>query len=99
MYEKELLAITFVVSKWRHYLEQELFFIKTDHESIKFLLEQRLHTNLQHKGISKLLGLNYKILYRKGIENIVADALSRRPRTEDLAVYGIQTSYSSVSPT
>lgn len=38
VYEKELLAITFAVSKWRHYLEQGTFYIKTDHESIKFLL-------------------------------------------------------------
>lgn len=65
VYEKEPLAITFTISKWRQYLEQELFYIKTDHERIKFLLEQRLHTNLQHKRIAKLLGLDYKIQYRK----------------------------------
>lgn len=40
IYERELLAITFAVTKWRYYLEQGLFFkIKTDHESIKHLLE------------------------------------------------------------
>lgn len=43
-YEKELLTITFVVTKWRHDLDQGVFFIKTDHESIKFLLEQRFYT-------------------------------------------------------
>lgn len=59
-------------------MEQGQFFIKIDHESIKYLLEQRLHTNLQQRDISKLLGLDYKILYRKGIENKVADALSRQ---------------------
>lgn len=62
VYEKELLAITFAVSKWRHYLEQGLFYMKTDYES-----KQSLHTNLQKKGISKLLWLEYKILYRNGI--------------------------------
>nr|XP_016446293.1 PREDICTED: uncharacterized protein LOC107771447 [Nicotiana tabacum] len=31
---------------------------------------------LLHKGVTKLLGLNYKIQYRKGTENIAADALS-----------------------
>lgn len=75
------MTITFAVSKWRHYLEQGTFIIKIDHESIKYLLEQRLqlHTNLQQKGIAKLLGLDYKILYRKRVENKAADAPSRRP--------------------
>lgn len=45
------------------------------------------HNNLQLKGVSKLLGLDYKILYRKGSKNKVADALSRRPMViECLAV-------------
>jgi len=30
------------------------------------------------KGVSKLLGLDYVIQYKKGKENIVADALSQR---------------------
>ncbi|XP_058003646.1 transposon Ty3-I Gag-Pol polyprotein [Hevea brasiliensis] len=95
VYERELLAITFAVSKWRHYLEQEPFFIKIDHESIKHLLEQKLHTNLQLKGVSKLLGLQYKIIYRKGVENKVVDALSRK-----IAVDGqLYALHSSLQPT
>jgi Integrase zinc binding domain len=34
--------------------------------------------SLQHKGLSKILGLEYEIQYKRGSENIVADALSRR---------------------
>jgi len=66
------------IDKWRHYLEGAPFIIRTDHESLKHLLQQRLHTHLQRKGVSKLLGLDYIIQYKKGKENIVADALSRR---------------------
>lgn len=40
-YEKEFLALLEVVQKRRHYL-QGVFFIRTDHESLKYLLEQRL---------------------------------------------------------
>lgn len=65
------------VEKWRHYLEGSKFVIKTDHESLKFLLQQKLHTQLQRKGMTKLMGLDYVIQYRKGKENLAADALSR----------------------
>lgn len=57
-----------------------------DHESTKHLLEQRLHTNLKLKGISKLLKLGYRITYRKGIENKVAYAFSSRPQEEECFV-------------
>ena len=78
IYEKEYLAIFMAVEKWSHYLEQEQFIIQTDHESLKYLLDQKIHTPIQKKGLTKLLGLRYKILYRKGRENIMADALSRK---------------------
>ncbi|KAL8159085.1 hypothetical protein V2J09_000622 [Rumex salicifolius] len=75
---KELLAILLAVDKWRHYLELAHFFILTDHQPLKHLLDQRLSTHLQRKAIRKLLGLSYSIVYKKGSENKVADALSRR---------------------
>ena len=78
IYEKEYLAILMAVSKWRHYLEGGTFVIKTDHESLKHLLEQKLTTSIQKKGLTKLLGLDYTIQYRSGKTNKVADALSRQ---------------------
>lgn len=78
VYEKELIAVLKAVEKWRHYLEGRPFVIKTDHESLKFLLQQRMHTHLQRKGLSKMLGLDYVIQYRQGKTIMVADALSRK---------------------
>ena len=43
-YEKELLALVVVVKKWRPYLLGRLFVIKIDHQSLKYLLEQRVGT-------------------------------------------------------
>jgi RNase H-like domain found in reverse transcriptase/Reverse transcriptase (RNA-dependent DNA polymerase) len=60
-YEKELLALYTTVTKWRHYLMGGEFVIRTDQISLKYLLEQKVHSPMQHRGMSKLLGLNYKI--------------------------------------
>ena len=46
IYEKKMLAILMALDKWCHYLEGGTFVIKIDHESMKFLLQQRLHTHL-----------------------------------------------------
>ncbi|KAJ3685218.1 hypothetical protein LUZ61_014382 [Rhynchospora tenuis] len=77
-YEKEFLALLTAVQKWKHYLVGGPFVIKTDQISLKYLLEQRIHHTMQHKGLCKLLGLDYTIEYKRGVENVVADALSRR---------------------
>lgn len=64
-YEKELLAIVMATQKWNMYLQGNHFVIKTDHQSLKFLLEQRLSTLFQQKWLAILLGLDYEIVYKK----------------------------------
>lgn len=58
-YEKELIALLVAVEKWTHYLQPAHFIPKTDHHSLKFLTKQTATIALQHKGITKLLGLQY----------------------------------------
>jgi len=67
------------VEKWRPYLQHKEFIIKTDHKSLLYLTDQRVHTKLQHKALLKLMELQFKIVYKKGINNAAADALSRCP--------------------
>ena len=81
VYEKEYLAILLAVEHWRQYLQLSEFIIRTDQRSLACLSEQRLHTRWQQKALTKLLGLQYTIEYKKGVENSAADALSRRPAT------------------
>lgn len=81
-YEKEYLAILLAVEHWRSYLQLAEFLIFTDQRSLIHLNEQRLHTSWQQKVFTKLLGLHYRVVYKKGMENCVADALSCRPHVE-----------------
>uniref|UniRef100_A0A2N9GVS5 Integrase catalytic domain-containing protein n=1 Tax=Fagus sylvatica TaxID=28930 RepID=A0A2N9GVS5_FAGSY len=81
-YEKELLALVLSVKKWRPYLFATIFTIKTDQQSLKHILEQRVGTPMQQKWISKLLGYHFVVEYKQGKENKVADALSRKEDTD-----------------
>ena len=93
-YEKECLAILLAVDHWRAYLQHSEFTLKTDQKSLAHLDEQRLTTPWQHKALTKLLGLKYKICYKQGSENRAADALSRvtnSPHQELLAMSTLQS--------
>ena len=52
------------------------------------MTDQRLHTPWQQKVFTKLIGLQYRIVYRKGVDNGAADALSRCPSAH-LAVISV----------
>ncbi|XP_075088549.1 uncharacterized protein LOC142170516 [Nicotiana tabacum] len=94
VYERELLALISAVQKWRPYLLGRPFTIRTDHHSLKYLLEQRITTPSQQKWLVKLLGYDYSIDYKKGKENVVADALSRRE--EGIQLYSISNVSSDI---
>lgn len=68
-YEKESLAILMEVAHWRSYLQHAEFIIQTYQKSLVHLDDQRLTTPWQHKALIKLMGLQYKLCYRKGTDN------------------------------
>eukprot|EP01018_Ginkgo_biloba_P024747 Gb_03970 [translate_table: standard] len=77
-YDKEMLAIIHAITKWRQYLLGRKFIVQTDHVSLKYLMQQETLTNEQQKWVDKLQAFDFEIRYKKGRENVVADALSRR---------------------
>jgi hypothetical protein len=83
-YEKEYLAILIAVEQWRSCLQLTEFVIYTDQKPLIHLNDQRLHTVWQQKVFTKLLGLSYRIVYKKGTDNSAADALSHRSHPTDL---------------
>ncbi|GKC83027.1 putative mitochondrial protein [Tanacetum coccineum] len=77
-YKKEFLAVLLALEKCRGYLLDRHFMIKTDHYSLKYLLDQRITTLAQMKWLSKLMRFDYEVVYKKGKDNVVVNALSRR---------------------
>jgi hypothetical protein len=45
---------------------------------LKYFLEQRLSSEEQQKWVTKMLGYDFEIIYKKGKHNIVANAFSRK---------------------
>ncbi|GKF34552.1 putative mitochondrial protein [Tanacetum coccineum] len=97
-YKKEFLVVVAALDKWKGYLLDRNFKIKTDHFSLKYLLNQKLTTPFQFKWLPKLLGYDYEIIYKKGSENVVADALSRIDSSGELLQISISSVSSGVTP-
>ena len=73
-----MLAILHALNKWRPYLMGRHFKVKIDRDSLKHFLEQRLYSKEQQKWVTKMLGYDFEIIYKKGKLNVVVDALSRK---------------------
>ena len=86
VYEKEMLAILIAVKKWNAYLLGRPFQIKTNHESLKFLLNQKTNTHAQQLWVMKMMGYDYTVIFKKSANNMVADAFSRLPMVELKAI-------------
>lgn len=80
--EKECLAAVLAVKKFRAYIEGQPFNIITDHASLKWLMSQADLSSRLARWALKLQGFVFKIIHRKGSENLVPDSLSRI-HTED----------------
>lgn len=78
IYEKEFLALIMAVEKWRQYLQGQVSLIRTDHKSLAYLTEQNLHSEMQRRAMTRLMGLQFKVVYRKGKENVAADAMAQK---------------------
>ncbi|WMV30236.1 hypothetical protein MTR67_023621 [Solanum verrucosum] len=63
---------------WQHYLWPKEFVIRTDHKSLKHILAQEKLNKRHAKWIEFLENFPYVIQYKKGKDNMVADALSRK---------------------
>lgn len=77
VYELELLAIIHCLKIWKCYLMGVDFIIYTDHASLKYIQTQKVLSPRVTRWLDLLSQFSFKIEYRPGKENVVADALSR----------------------
>jgi len=75
--ELELLSIIEALDKYRHYLLDRNFIIKSDHISLQFLNSLKdSGAGRLHRWSLRLQQYNYNLIHVRGINNNVADALS-----------------------
>jgi hypothetical protein len=78
VYDKELYALVRVLDTWQHYLRPKEFVIHSDHEALKYLKGQAKLNRRHAKWVEFIETFPYVVKYKKGKDNLVADALSRR---------------------
>ena len=77
--EKEGFAIYYALQKLDHYLHNAKFTIKTDHKSLKCILDSPMQNKKIQLWALSIAGYNTQVEYIKGKENHCADLLSRIP--------------------
>ncbi|WKA10548.1 hypothetical protein VitviT2T_028113 [Vitis vinifera] len=75
--EKKLLAVVFALDKFRAYLVGSIIVVFTDHSALNYLLTKQDAKARLIRWILFLQEFNLQIRDKKGVENVVADHLSR----------------------
>ena len=81
--EKEMLAVFYALDKFKAYLVGSFIIIFTYHFTLKYLLTKQDSKARLIKWVLMLQEFNLQIKDKKGVENVVADHLSRLTITHD----------------
>ena len=75
----EALAIVTVLTEWKCYLQGSHFVVNSDHDTLKRLQTQPVVAGRRARYAEFLQEFDCTIQYIRGPQNVVADAMSRRP--------------------
>jgi hypothetical protein len=89
-HEQELLAVVHALKTWRYYLDGSHFIVYTDHATLQHFPTQPKLTRRQARWMELLQEYNFTFKYKKGADNVVPDALSRRPDHREINTLSVQ---------
>lgn len=93
--EREALAVLVALEHWRCYLDNgHKFTVYTDHSALKWFINLNNPTGRLARWGVRLSAFNFDIKHRRGVDNVIPDALSRV-----LPVSAIDTNPSSTQTT
>jgi len=84
--EKELLAVVFAFGKFRSYLVGSKVIVHTDHAALKYLMQKKDAKPRLLRWILLLPQFDIEVRDKKGVENGVADHLSRVRIDDDVPI-------------
>ncbi|GBG60193.1 hypothetical protein CBR_g3437 [Chara braunii] len=86
-YEREFYALYKALVHWRHFLLRRFFYLRTDHQTLKWIKTQPALFDALKLWIEVIDQYDFKLEYLKGEYNKVADALSRRADYQGALVF------------
>ncbi|GJR37028.1 putative reverse transcriptase domain-containing protein [Tanacetum coccineum] len=88
-HDLELGSMVFALKIWRHYLYGTKCTVFTDHKSLQHILDQKELNMRQRHWLELISDYDCDIRYHLRKANVVADALSRKQRTEPMRVQAL----------
>ena len=76
---RELLALVEFIPHFKHYLRWKTFKVRTDHSSLRWLMNFKEAEGLVGRWLAKLANYDFEIEHRAGPSHGNADAMSRHP--------------------
>ena len=76
---RELLAAVVFIKHFHHYLWGRKFILRTDHASLKWLVNFKEPEGMLARWLSVLCSYDFETQHRKGVAHVNADSLSRQP--------------------
>ncbi|KAF0725111.1 hypothetical protein Ae201684_016343 [Aphanomyces euteiches] len=84
VHDLELLAMKYALTKFRIYLlGSKPFVVYTDHASLRTAVKSPHISQRMARWLAFFAEFNFTVEYKPGRQNVLADALSRRPSTSD----------------